>query len=325
MKGIRIINPGMHSTIQDSGRIGFREFGLPLSGVMDINSFHLSNWLVRNNSNEAVIETIFPGLEIEFLSSTIFAVTGANMTPVLNGEKIQNWKSYRAKSGMHLALTRLKSGSRSYISFSGGFRIDPQLNSLSTYVKGKLGGYRGRELRKGDIIPLYPGIPYLFKKRALAAELIPEYGAEIVLKVLPGVDYDLFDQNSIEEFLEGKFTVSNNSDRMGLRLEGKKIIPKTDKQIISYGIHPGAIQVSGDGNPIIMGMDCQTTGGYPQIANIVSADLPELGQIKPGDQISFSLTTNKEALKLLKIYSARNNKLFGTSSSICTDCVEKRR
>ncbi len=325
MKGIRIVNPGMHSTIQDSGRTGFREYGLPVSGVMDIRSFHLANWLVRNDRNEALIETTFPGIVIEFLSTTIFAIAGGDMSPELNGKKIQNWKSYRAKSGMRLELTRLGSGSRAYISFSGGFRIDPQLNSMSTYVKGKLGGYRGRELRKDDIIPLYPSIPYLYKSRKVPDSMIPEYKTDVDLKVVPGVNYDLFSQYSIEEFLKGKFTVSSRSDRMGLRLEGKEIMPETDKQILSYGIHPGTIQVPGDGNPIIMGMDCQTIGGYPQIANIISTDLPRVGQLKPGDQISFRMVTQTEALELLKIYDLSSNKLFGISRSVCTDCIEKRR
>lgn len=325
MRGIRIINPGLYSTIQDNGRTGFREFGLPVSGAMDIYSFHHANWLVRNDINEAVIETTFPGIEIEFMSPTIFAVTGGDMFPELNGKRIMSWKSYRAKPGARLALTRLVNGARSYISFSGGFRIDSELNSLSTYVKGKLGGYRGRELRKGDIIPLFPGLPYLFNKRKVPDNRIPEFKDSVDLRVLRGVNYDYFSPSSINKFLKQKFIVSSKSDRMGLRLEGNNIEALDKRQIISYGIGPGAIQVPGDGNPIIMGMDCQTVGGYPQIANILTSDIPLLGQLKPGDQIRFRISSMEEALELIKIYDSKIMQLFGNKGSVCTDCIEKRR
>jgi biotin-dependent carboxylase-like uncharacterized protein len=226
---------------------------------------------------------------------------------------------------MRLVLRRLVSGARSYLSFSGGFRIDPQLNSLSTYVKGNLGGYRGRELRKNDLIPLFPGIPFLFNKRRVPDDLITEYRDKVNLRILPGVNYDYFSPSSINNLLEKEFTVSSKTDRMGLRLEGNEIKALNNKQIISYGISPGTIQVPGDGNPIIMGMDCQTVGGYPQVANIISADLPLLGQLKPGDQVRFIMSSKKEAYELLKEYDMRIKDLFGVSGSVCTDCIEKRR
>lgn len=324
MRGIKIINPGMHSTIQDNGRTAYREFGLPISGAMDERSFHLANWLVRNDLNEGLIETTFQGLEIEFLSSTIFAVCGGNMSPELNGKKILNWRSYKAQSGMRLVLTRLSNGSRAYISFAGGFRIDPMLGSLSTYTKGNIGGYRGRELNKGDVIPLFPAIPHLFRNRKVPEGLIPDFQSLSEFRVVQGVNFDLFSKEAINDFQASEFKISSKSDRMGLRLNGQLIKAKTDKQIISFGIHPGTIQVPGDGNPIIMGMDCQTVGGYPQIANIISIDIPMVGQLKPGDRIKFRIVSYPEALELLKIYRNSIDSLSGKSKPVCTDCIVKR-
>jgi antagonist of KipI len=326
MKGIKIINPGFYSTIQDDGRTGYREFGLPLSGAMDKYAFYIANWLVRNDKNEGQIETLFPGLEIEFLSNTIFSVTGANLTPLLNGTEISNWKVNRARKGERLSLSKLVSGTRSYISFSGGFRIDPQLNSMSTYLPGNLGGYRGRELRAGDVIPMFPGMPFIFRDRIIPNEQIPDYDNMVELRVLEGANFDLFSADAKDNLVTKEYLVTSNSDRMGLRLDGELIKPTKEEQLLSYGIQPGAIQVPGNGLPIIMGADCQTIGGYPQIANIISADQDIIGQLKPGDQVKFKMISRNEALEALINYTSKIDSLFGTSKAkVCTDCIEKRR
>ena len=315
----------MYSTIQDSGRLGYREYGLPVAGAIDQKSFRLANWLVRNDWDEGVIETVFHGIEIEFLSATTFAVTGGNMTPLLNNKPISNWKSYRAKAGMRLRLSNMVSGLRSYISFAGGFKIDPVLGSLSTYVPAVLGGYRGRELRPGDTIPLYPGLPKLTGERIVPDDLISLPGSSIELRVVRGVDFDLFDPENTNKFFGEEYAVSSRIDRMGLRLEGQSINTKMREQIISYGIQKGTVQISGDGYPIIMGSDCQTIGGYPQLVSIISADLDMIGQLKQGDKIKFKLIERTEAIEILKSYRDNINALFGTSkASVCIDCVQKR-
>ncbi len=290
MKGIRIISPGIHSTIQDNGRFGYREYGLPCSGVMDQYSFHEANILVGNPENTAVIESLFQGLEIEFLSSIIIAVTGGEAEIEIKGKRIKGWRSYRASRGNILRISNLLSGARTYLSLAGGFRIEAQLGSLSTYLPAGLGGNRGRELQKGDILPLYsPNLTFAGRK-VTPEDRIPVFTSDTRLRVMKGIDAALFSKEYMEEFLQSEFTVSYQSDRMGIRLDSQSEVKIPSPQIISYGIHHGTIQIPPDGNPIIMGADCQTTGGYPQLANILSADLYKCGQLKPGDKVKFELT-----------------------------------
>ena len=326
MRGIKIIDPGFSSTIQDNGRTGYREYGLPCAGAMDKYSFYLANWLVRNQINEAVIETTFHGLEIEFLSQGLFAITGANTNPILNGGRIELWETYKTNKGDLLKLSRTETGTRSYLSFGGGFRIDHELGSLSTYLPGQLGGYRGRELRKGDILPLYPSFPRISRRRIVETSIIPEIKSSITLKVLKGVDYDRFHQKNLDKFFAMEYSVTNDSNRMGIRLKGEAELESSGGDLISYAIHPGTIQLPPEGNPIIMGSDCQTVGGYPQIVNIISSDLHQIGQLMPGHNVRFELIESNEAYNLLKSYDEIFRNLFKSSSvSVCTDCIEKRR
>lgn len=290
MRGIRIISPGMYSSIQDIGRFGYREFGLPCSGVMDKHSFYVANYLCGNKQNEALIESLFHGLEIEFLSSCLFAVSGAEAGIRKNKKTILLNRSYKARRGDILKILKVKTGARNYISFSGGFHIDPQLGSCSTYAPAGIGGARGRELKQSDIIPLNSSFKILSKRRNIKQEDIMDYSSPVTLNILLGIDAGLFPKESLITFLNSEFTVSHQSDRMGLRLQRTKNIDIPNEQIISYGIHPGTIQLPPDGNPIIMGADCQTTGGYPQIANILNQDLHRCGQLKPGDIVKFILS-----------------------------------
>jgi len=289
MKGIRILNPGIHASIQDIGRVGYRAFGLPSSGVMDSYSFYAANQLAGNDKNEAVIESLFHGLKIEFFSSAIFAVCGAEAELRRNGKPIQTWKAYRARRGDIIEISRVIVGARNYISFSGGFRIDPQLGSLSTYTPAGIGGSKGRELQKSDILPLNKSRFRLRIKKRIDERSRLDFKSAPTLRILPGVDSNYFDNDTYTKFLDSEYTVSQQSDRMGIRLIASEKVEIPDKQIISYGIHPGTIQIPRDGNPIIMGADCQTTGGYHQIANILDEDLSRCGQLIPGDKVRFKL------------------------------------
>lgn len=325
MKGIIIKSSGAHSLIQDKGRYGFRKFGMPVSGVMDSNSHALANWLVGNQPDEALIEITLSGPEIGFLSKSMFAVTGAEADIFLNGKTVSRWKSLIAKKGDILSFGKIHSGLRCYIAFAGGFRLDDVLGSKSTYVRAGVGGNNGKALKKGNILALYPAPLLFYKKKKVPEKLIPEFSNNICLRVTKGLDHKSFDKESIRTFLKESFTVAANSDRMGLRLDGPEIIRKDAHEIISYPIEYGVIQVPSNGLPIIMAADCQTTGGYPQIAKVISADLPALGQVRPGSRITFSMLTIDEAVEIYrKTQESLKEILSSGKSRVCTDCFEKR-
>ncbi len=323
MRGIKINNGGLLTTIQDAGRFGFRKQGVPPSGAMDIYSFTLANWLVGNDPGEALLEITLLGPEIEFLSSVIFAVTGASLNPFLNGKKVQEWRSVKAVKGDVLEFRSPSNGTRAYLAFSGGFSIPAIMGSMSTYLPAHFGGFEGRALKKGDIIPLYPGNPFSGRERVITPEMIPSYGDKTDLRVVKGVDFGMFPDSSVSSFLYSEFTVSPDSNRMGYRLKGPRINTLAGPDVISYPVHYGSVQVPGDGMPIIMGADSQTTGGYTQIANVITADLPRLAQVKPGDIIRFRMTDYDHAIKELETLNGKIDKLTGKRHNIvCTDCMK---
>lgn len=303
MRGIIIQNQGMLATIQDMGRFGYRRYGMPVAGAMDLFSFRCANWLAGNPQQTPIIEATLTGPEIRFLCRTRFAVTGGAFEATINGKNIEGWRSYRAGKGSVLKVGAIKSGARIYIAFSGGFLVDSQMGSASSYLPGNLGGYRGRELRKGDILALGRGHSLLLKKREIKAEYIPTFTGAKTLRILPGVNSECFSDEEKNALLTSRYRLSPHCDRMGIRLEGA-IIPETrhTPDIISFGIHYGAIQVPGDGSPIIMGADSQTTGGYRQFANVISADISLLGQLRPGDEVNFKLVDYNEAIEALKAH-----------------------
>ncbi len=286
MADFRIINPGLLTTVQDAGRSGFQQYGMPVSGAMDWISFRLANILVGNPTNEACLETTFMGPEIEFLESSEFAVTGAEIRITLNGEPIASNQNHIAHKGDILKLETAKNGFRNYIAFSGGIEVASIMGSKSTYMRGKLGGYKGRALQSND--ELNCGIkPSSFKHRKVTNALFQLPKAHNTIRVIPANEVNAFTFEGLQTFLDEVYTISPQSDRMGYRLNGKKIAHKEGADILSSGIANGTIQVPSHGEPIIMLADRQTVGGYTKIANVISADLPLLGQMKPGDKIRF--------------------------------------
>lgn len=323
MRGIRIINGGLQTTIQDGGRFGYRRFGIPPGGVMDRYSYSLANWLVANEQDEAVLEITLLGPGIEFLSPATIAITGASLNPHLNGIRISEWEAVRVVKGDLLEFRSPERGTRAYLAISGGFDIEEQMGSRSTYLPVALGGINGKPLKRDDIIPLYPGNPFASKDRKVPKDMIPWYSDETELTVVRGVDYALFTQESTENFFSAAYEVSPDSNRMGYRLKGRMVSTVEDANILSYPIHYGTIQVPGDGHPIIMGADCQTIGGYPQFVNVATVSLHKLGQVKPGDRITFRLTDHEDALRQLRSLEKNMESLIGRRHNIvCTDCIK---
>lgn len=298
--GILIHNGGFLSTIQDAGIIGHQQYGVSICGAIDKRSFNIANILVDNAENEAAIEITILGPSIEFNKSNVIAITGADLSPMINGEPIQMYRAILVNMGDVLSFGAPKTGCRSYISFSGGIGVKPFLGSSSTYIRAKLGGFNGRKLDKGDIISFKAPNTNVknINKRQTDKE---DFGdTKRIIRVVMGPQEDYFTESGIHTFLNTTYKVSNMFDRMGCRLEGEVIEHITDGNIVSDGIPLGAIQVPSNGVPIILLADRQSVGGYTKIAAICTVDLPFIAQAKAGDEFMFKSISVQEAIKLLR-------------------------
>ena len=301
METIKILDAGLLTTVQDLGRYGFQRYGVSASGVMDEYSAKIANKLVGNKVGEAVLETTLKGVQIEFLQSTAVAITGGNCDVTLNGTKIELWQSYLVNRGDILKMGICRSGLRNYLAFAGGIDVPIIMNSKSTNLKAKVGGFNGRKLMAGDILSV--GVGSLETPLTLNKHYIPTYSKDIKVGVILGQQDDHFTEAGIKTFLNETYTVSQESDRMGIRLSsvsGATIEHKNGADIISDGITFGAIQVPGSGQPIVMMADRQTTGGYTKIGNVISSDLAKLAQATPGTKVKFVEYTLEQAVQAIK-------------------------
>ena len=296
---ITVLSPGLLSTIQDNGRIGYLSSAITKSGAMDEFAMNLANALVGNPINTAVIETTVLGVRLEFDCDTVIAIAGADCDSEINGNKIKNLKAYAVHAGDILKMNSATSGFRSYVAVAGGFNIDKVMGSNSTNLKCKIGGINGEKLKPFDEI-LLNRTATLTEKEENEVLLNTEYASEIVVRVVLGPQDDYFTKNGLKTFLSSKYTVSQKLDRMGIRLDGEIIESKNGVDIISDGLTSGSIQIPTSGTPIIMMADRQTTGGYAKIATIITVDLPLVAQAKPGTIISFKKVSYRKAVSLIK-------------------------
>ena len=285
--GIKIIKAGLLTTIQDMGRYGYQETGMAVSGVMDTRSASLANILAGNDEGEGVLEVTMMGPTIEFTADNIIAVTGGDLGAALNGAPIPRYEAVLVKAGQTLSFAAPKSGARAYVSFAGGLDVPVVMGSKSTNLKSKIGGFEGRKLEAGDEIGFTA--PKTSLPNMSARKLpVPDFSArEHEIRVVLGPQDDCFPQSSIDTFFNNVYTISNEYDRMGCRMQGEVIKHKVGGDIITDGISFGAVQVPSHGNPIVMMADHQTTGGYTKIGNVISVDLPILAQCMPGHKIHF--------------------------------------
>lgn len=310
--GMRIIRPGLLSTIQDCGRPGYTDSGFPVSGAVDKTAMRIANILVGNDRDSAVIEMTMQGLEAVFTSPAIIAVTGADMDAKLNGNPLPRYKAVKVETGDIIDISFATSGLRGYFALSGGFYLKKALGSNSTNIKAGIGGYMGRALKANDLLffnTVTPGLADLGKRR-IDPPAIPS--GSVTVRVIMGPQDDYFTEKGIATFLGGEYKVTNDSDRMGLKLSGEPIESKRGVDIISDGIPEGGIQIPSSGMPIIMMSDRQTTGGYAKIATVISSDMPLLAQLRPGDTIKFNKITVKEAHRIYKKQLRTLNKLEKT-------------
>ena len=292
-----ILSPGLLTTIQDLGRFGFGRYGVAPSGALDSFSLCTANLLVGNAPNQACLETTLFGLRIRVLSDCRLSITGGDLQPAINEQPLAMWRAHVLNAGDILTLTGPKSGCRAYIAVAGGIKIETVLDSKSTNLGSGFGGIEGRPLKKDDIlfpdsrVDVHVNTEYNFKP-----EWIPVYTSNWTLRVILGPQEDDFSEQAMQTFLGECFTVSADSNRTGIRLQGPCIEkkPESAESIISEGVICGTIQVPGDGQPIII-LGETVTGGYRKIATVISADLTCLGQIKAGDEIRFKPVSLDEA------------------------------
>ncbi|MDR7865216.1 MAG: biotin-dependent carboxyltransferase family protein [Sporomusaceae bacterium] len=298
---ISIVTAGLFTTVQDGGRWGYQAYGMPVAGAMDRCAYNLANILAGNPSGAACLEMTVTGDTIKFATDAYVAICGADMQPALDGNAVATWSAFPVAAGSTLACGYAARGCRAYLAVRGGIDVPAVLGSRSTYTRAAVGGLEGRKLKAGDTLAIGRGD--LADNRPLLlpdAHRPADAGSELTLRVLPGPQDDHFTAAGLATMFTSSYTVTDEADRMGYRLEGPKIAHGDKADIVSDALPQGAIQVPGHGMPIIMMADRQTTGGYTKIGTVIGPDLALLAQAKPGDTIRLRQCSDAEAVDALR-------------------------
>ncbi len=314
---INVTEPGLLTTIQDLGRVGFQEYGVVVGGVMDEAAATLANLVVGNPEGKAVLEITVIGPSLSFEDDYLISICGADLSAKIDDVSVPLWRPVYVKKGSRLTFGRPKSGCRSYVAVAGGFDVPVVMNSRSTYVRGKIGGMDGRALEKGDLlrsndklsIQANTFIHYLKRQTkptpfqtvnwTIGPDIRPVYRKNPRIRFLKGPQFHEFNHDSRRKFLTKEYKITPQSDRMGYRLAGPKLDLSSPLNLLSEAVTMGTIQVPRDGQPIILMSDCQTIGGYPKIGYVISVDLPHLAQVMPGEKIKFEEISLSESQYLL--------------------------
>jgi antagonist of KipI len=292
---IHVVKPGLLTTVQDLGRYGFAHLGLSPAGAADSLSFRLANLLVGNRPNTPALEITLVGPTLEFDANATVALSGARTSASLALNQ-----AFDISRGEKIAIGSLLDGARTYLAVRGGIAVPPVMNSCATFLPARLGGFEGRSLRAGDRIAVGENVLGAGKELPLGflEELSPTSSGS--LRVTPSLQYDWFEPPEVHLFREQAFTVSDASNRSGVRLRGEPVLPHVKRELLTEGVALGAVQIPPDGQPIILFIDQQTTGGYPKIANVIAADLNRVGQLRPRDKVRFHFVTIAEAFQALQ-------------------------
>lgn len=292
---------GPQTTVQDLGRPGYLRYGIPPSGPMDLAAFLLANRLVGNPDNAAALECTLIGPRLEMLGESVLAVTGADMPVSVNDREVERWAAVPVRAEDVVKLGPARRGVRACVAFAGGIDVPLALGSRSTYLRGALGGVHGRQLKKGDVLNLFPPTAAVaHRPRGVRPEVIPSYPDEVEVRVILGPQPDRFTREGIDAFLGQPYEMTPQADRMGARLKGPPVTHTRGHDIISDGIPLGGIQVVGEGQPIVLLVDRQSTGGYTKVATVCSFDIGRVGQVKPGQRLRFRAITVSEAHSILR-------------------------
>ena len=302
MRTIEVIKGGAFTTVQDLGRYGYQRHGVPVSGAMDRFALRVGNLLVGNEEGDAGLEATFMGPTLKFHFDATIAITGGDLTPVLDGQPVPSWKSFSVPEGSTLSFKGPRDGIRAYVCVRGGMDVPIVMGSRSTFTRSQLGGFNGRALATGDMVPVADTDSATIQSagRELAPHAVPSYGHHHTLRVTMGPQDDAFTAKGIDTFQSSTFTVTPQFDRMGNRLDGPVIEHKKGADIVSDGTSRGAVQVPGSGKPIILLADCGTTGGYTKTATVISSDLSQIAQAQPGDTVAFQAVSLEEAHSALR-------------------------
>jgi biotin-dependent carboxylase-like uncharacterized protein len=304
---IKILKPGLATTVQDLGRPGYYNIGIPLSGGMDRLATRAANMLVGNDEGAALLEAVFMGPELEFTADATVAVTGAELPPKVDGSSREGWTSFTVKKGQVLSFEFLKKGARAYIAVSGGIDVPVVLGSRSTYALGALGGFKGRKLEAGDELPVGKG-KGAKEGRTIPANLRRVNGNPAELRMVPGLYWHRITEAAGKHFFEDTWKVAPEADRIGYRFKGGRaleFVPRTppfgagsDPSNIVDACYPyGSIQVPGGTEPIVLHRDAVSGGGYFMVGTVISADMDLIGQLQPHTQAKFVSIDLEGALK----------------------------
>ena len=310
--GLKVMHPGLYTSVQDLGRPGYRSYGVPVGGAADPLALRLANLLVGNEEDTAGLEFTLAGPALSFTEETVAALCGAPFEATLAGQPVPFHRPFVAKRGARLTIGAAVAGCRGYLAVAGGIRVPEVLGSRSTYVRGGFGGLDGRLLREGDVLETGEGVVQTDRLRdrvlryALSAGWLPYGGwmkdGPVTLRVLAGKETGWFTREALDRFHGREYAVRAESDRMGVRLAGPALAVKDRTlmgRMISEGVSCGAVQVPPDGQPIVLLADSQTTGGYPRIAHVITVDIPLLAQLRPGSRVRFQPVSMEQAHRLL--------------------------
>ena len=290
MSSLLVESAGLLTTVQDLGRPGFGPEGVSASGAADPVALRLGNLLVENHPGVAGLELTLVGGSFLFPDGAVIAITGADLGATVNGRPVEMWTSHALEPGTKLMFGATRNFARGYLAIAGGIQVDPFLGSASTHVLSGLGGFEGRALRKGDRLRI-GGASKVIRRRRITRAALYAFKPRKVLRVTEGPQAHWFSEAAQQVFYRDVFRVSEESDRVGLRLEGTALDGSTAREMITEGVSLGAVQVTPSGQPIILFVEQQTTGGYPKIANIIAADLHRIGQLRPRAEIRFQRTS----------------------------------
>lgn len=299
---LRVISAGLLTTIQDRGRSGFQHLGVPVSGALDCVALAAANALVGNAQGEAALEIFYRGPILVAQAETVRVAVACGEAQIeklsdlgaRSGQRIAPMQSLTLKRGEAIQIGAITGGACAYLAVEGGFAIEPGLGSRSTDIRSQIGGLEARALRDGDVLPLHREAASDMQERRLAS---CDLEAPARVRIVPGPQHDFFTGAEFEAFTQATYTIGANSNRMGLRLSGRPIAHSRGANIVSDAVAPGSIQIPGDGQPIVLLADRQTTGGYPKIANVISADIPALGRLRSGASLGFTRVTLEEAVE----------------------------
>ena len=310
---LSVLHPGLLTTVQDLGRAGYQKDGVAVGGALDAIALRVANLLVGNPEGAAGLEITLRGPRLSFGTGTLLALTGADLSPTLNGQPLKLHRPTWAPAGTELAFGAPRAGCRAYLAVAGGVAVAPVLGSRATYLRAGLGGWHGRALRAGDELPIGEPSP---TGQQLLLELIinqttgnqtgwtprpqlcPVPRPNPVVRAVRGPEYGQFSAAGQQAFWEQPFVITAAADRMGYRLQGPTLMRLTDAELLSSAVTHGTVQVPPGGQPIVLLADRQTTGGYPRLAQVITADFGALAQAAPGQALHFQEVSLAEAQAL---------------------------